>query len=727
MSTNHATECRLKRLDPSGALLSALMIYFVTCGGTFVTSLTAVGKIQGQIVTTILWIALLVALIRTKEITRFYRSLSNPVFILMGLLAASLVISAQLSFFPRFSLEVSFQSIWYLGLAWMTYLYCRSDEHRERVVTAVLAGGVVVLTFALMQFAGWLFDPHRDTSPAGQRVMVATMNSHNDLAGYLVLLFPLVLSRCLPTSLAGMEAPTGSRASVLALRCYSLYALLLCFGILFTYSRCGWVGVVAATLAFLAVSFATGQLKSLVELLGSQKFLLLGVMALLLAALFFSPHQWFLERVRTMLTGSDYGSVGRLAMWKRLLAMWQDRPLWGWGSGLLPIIYPRYIKIDEGRELIFHAHNLLLQYAADGGAVALVLFLGTMGVGFFQGFRTIDPSKDLHVARRQTALLASLVGFLFFSLFNSTQAIPAITGTSWVLLGLMVSRCCPDCRVSRAYARELVPPVFLLLAGVAVYSYYTAPWSKAHLKFDHAMQTRSLQGLNETIELDQDFSPYYTTLDSLCRRGGWLFSDKERPLRYNGEDALVRNNAAWLRFRRLPSSKWLASDFDDCIRLDPSLPTYRLSKAVTRLAAGDAKRAEKELITIATKLARKPPVTWLFLAQIHETRGEWDQARADLETGLNAPKLGKYPGYQMRVRYRRIGLEDESVDALPNCDSTDLLNWEMAKVLERLGRRDEAWKYHAESLRLNSSFATDPPTGFIWEQLDWDRKSKTTK
>ncbi|NCO34860.1 MAG: hypothetical protein AUJ92_00065 [Armatimonadetes bacterium CG2_30_59_28] len=702
--------------------LSLLAIYFVTYGGTFRTSLTGIGKLQAQILTTLLWIALLIAMLRRGDTDRCFASLRHPVLILGGLLAVGLLASSATSFFPRFSIEVSFQSIWYLGLAWMAYLFCRTQAHRQSLITAILLGGGVVLTFALIQFAGWLLDAGRDTTPSGQRIMIGTMNSHNDLAGYMVLLLPIVLARFLETG-----------SGLLRRFVFGAYALGLLLVILFTYSRSGWVGAAAALFSFGALALWSGQFRSVRDVLRSQKYLLIGAGLFVLAALLFSPGQWFWIRVKTMFTASDYGVTSRFLMWRNLFEMWQDKPLLGWGSGLLPIVYPRYIHIGDVRELIFHAHNIILQYAVDGGIVSLTLFIATLGTGFRLGARSLRAAVDQNSRLCQAGLLAALLGFLTCSLFNSLQAIPAITGTFWVVFGVVLDPHLPPQEVdedprhnSNALSPLLWPRKFTIIIAVVVIAHYLSheavPWTAAHMAFDRAMsdtsRARQWASLHEAIRNDSSFAPYHWWQGILRERSGESASSPTVGMAgHPSMDALALSNLAWVSVRgQAPSS---ALSLRESIRLDPALPQYRLSESLLSLSRGhQRKEAVRQLHTITEELAQKPPLAWLILAQIHETRGQYAKARELLEEGLRRAKLRELmPGYQMPIRYRRILTIDEVADGLPDLYSEDLLNWEMAKVLVVLGRHDDAAPYRVEAIRLNPTLRTKPPNGYVWENL----------
>lgn len=63
---------------------------------------------------------------------------------------------------------------------------------------------------------------------------------------------------------------------------------------------------------------------------------------------------------------------GRLAFWKSSWQMILARPFLGWGFGVWPDLYPRFMEHDIGL-IVNHAHSDWLELAAEGGLIILPL------------------------------------------------------------------------------------------------------------------------------------------------------------------------------------------------------------------------------------------------------------------------------------------------------------------------------------------------------------------
>lgn len=92
--------------------------------------------------------------------------------------------------------------------------------------------------------------------------------------------------------------------------------------------------------------------------------------------------QPILARISSISAG-DATAVTRLATWKAGLKGLRDRPVFGWGSEnfaqVFNLYFPTIIYTDEGTPLWFdRPHNLLVQYAVEGGIVGLLVFIATV-------------------------------------------------------------------------------------------------------------------------------------------------------------------------------------------------------------------------------------------------------------------------------------------------------------------------------------------------------------
>lgn len=212
----------------------------------------------------------------------------------------------------------------------------------------------------------------------------------------------------------------GSRTLVLA-----LFLILGLAGLLASFSRAG-IALGLGALVFTAVS--GGGLRHLPRRI----VLVLLVVLVALVPLLQIGSDRLVERYQR--TVDDFVAAGqRATVWGDSLRLALDHPWVGSGFGTFGAVYPLY-RSAEVRLLYRYAHNDLLQFAAEGGAVGLVflgLFLAPLGA-------TI--TRSLAGARGLCALgiAAGLAAFLLHSLVDFNMHIGANAATAAVLAGSLL-------------------------------------------------------------------------------------------------------------------------------------------------------------------------------------------------------------------------------------------------------------------------------------------------
>jgi O-antigen ligase len=207
------------------------------------------------------------------------------------------------------------------------------------------------------------------------------------LAGVLTLVLLATLPRLLPGP--------GRR------RWWWPAAWALCaLGLLFTYTRGAWLGVLAGT-ATLA-----GLLR--------RAWLILGVGGLVLATLVLLAGGALEQRFRSLVDPEDATFRERLLMWESGLAILRDHPVTGVGIGQLKVVYPGYALDEAVKKHTSHLHNTPLQIAAERGILGLVAWLWLWVAFFRRGlgiFRGLPPDRGRE-RRLVAGSLGAIAGFL---------------------------------------------------------------------------------------------------------------------------------------------------------------------------------------------------------------------------------------------------------------------------------------------------------------------------
>jgi O-antigen ligase/Tfp pilus assembly protein PilF len=693
---------RLSHLDRSGQLhpssliphLSSLIwcplliVYFVTIGGTFWGTLNGTTKILNQCLT-----LMVVAAIsrrsneqcpmsndqcpmsnerlgqrvngstsqRVNESTvsgqwsivcRYWSLVTGHWSLLPAPFALCFLLSTWQSADPRLALEGCFQQLWYLLLFFLALAYARRPHGAATLTSGLLIGASVLALWGMAQYLGWWLDLHRDMTPGGQRVVRATLNSHNDFAGYLVLLLPLSLNAALNVE--------NSRWRVVIHR---VRTLLLLSCLVLTYSRAGWLGGIVAAVVYLAGLAPSSQLDScgtLSRLIPVWKraqapptaiVFLLCCLATIIITCYSTPQPIVSQRITGAFTQPDMGISGRSIIWRNAIEMIQQRPGLGWGANLFPLVYPQFTRQNEQRELAFHAHNLFLQYAAEAGVFAALIFLAMVTLTLKQAW-----SHSSHPLK--LPLTAGIVGYLAYSLFNVCTAIPAIHGTFWMMLGALAGLA-PSAFCLLPSAFRLLPVAFCLL-----FLPFVLKTDRAQLDFDAALPSSNpLPHLQEAVALDPQNTFYHAQLALALSRDDkrlpQAVSHYRRALQLMPFDALHHHNLGWC-YRRLKQNQQAIAHFRKSISLDKSQPLYYLSlgDALERTGSDDAALQQYET---ASRLWAYAPMSHVLTARIFARQGRWRQANRAYQSALDSLRSGRAAsGCHIPIRYRRIGLTDEA-------------------------------------------------------------------
>ena len=116
------------------------------------------------------------------------------------------------------------------------------------------------------------------------------------------------------------------------------------------------------------------------------------------------------ERLLSVFTKIDTSSEMRLAIWESSAAMILDHPILGIGWGAFRFVYPEYdFYINDPAVIIYHAHNMYLNYAAEigviGAAAYFWFFFGTM----LTAFLSAGKEESLFVQKFELGAALALV------------------------------------------------------------------------------------------------------------------------------------------------------------------------------------------------------------------------------------------------------------------------------------------------------------------------------
>ncbi len=317
--------------------------------------------------------------------------------------------------------DSSYNFIYFVGFYILFYLlivaHIRTPKECVLFLSAFMAGACVVAGVGFYQY--FVIDAQGTAvqwTDAGRfplllRRMYSTLGNPNLLGAYLLMVCGML------ASMTAVKEKGWKRVVGLAL----LFVFFIILAL--TYSRGAWI----AAIAVLAIA-------SLVY----DRRLAWGLLIIPVFLLFY--HGQVAERLLSVFDGTDTSVVLRFAFWDSTLQMIADHPIFGIGWGAYFLVYPHYdYFLQNSSVLIYHAHNMYLNIAAETGIPGLFLYLlafwghGWLAWRFYH--RTERPLyRGLALGVLLCVLGMTVNGIFDYNFFNRTVSL-----SFWSLCALLVA------------------------------------------------------------------------------------------------------------------------------------------------------------------------------------------------------------------------------------------------------------------------------------------------
>jgi len=332
---------------------------------------------------------------KSKGVLRTPLDLPIIIFVIIGFISTfnSLILKQSLIAMPVVTVVIFLS--YYLVFSNIT-----DKKFLKKFVLAMILGGTIIAYFGIYE-----------RSMEGIKQSYVTLINPNILAGYLILIIPIVSSLL-------FYAPKGSKKALLA---FSFITMVIC--LILTRSRAGWLALVGAMIFLVIIE--------------KRKRLAIGLTLVLIVVT-----SILIPSVRTRLvTIFDLNSLvneERIYGAKSALQMIKDYPLTGVGVNNFYHVYPQY-QLPEAREHLIHAHNIFLQIGAEMGLFGLAVFLWLLIKVFKVGWKTLKKIKEGDYLRALViGLLGSLVAFLVNQQFDYIWVKASLFIFFWVLLAILL-------------------------------------------------------------------------------------------------------------------------------------------------------------------------------------------------------------------------------------------------------------------------------------------------
>ncbi len=342
------------------------------------------------------------------------------------LFLAIALISTGFSPVPAAAAKGLLKLISYLGVfALMRKLLDQRSLWWDRLLAALLSGGLLSSVLALRQLyasteelAGWA-DPN--SVSAGTIRIYGPLGNPNLLAGYLIPLLALAVVACLRWQRLSFRLFAGVTAAMAGA------------ATLFTYSRGGWLGLLAAAgvLGILLLLRSTAHWPPLWRRLLPLAALLIGALFLVVAVTQLEPIR---TRVMSLLAGrGDSSNNFRINVWLAAIDMVQDRPWLGIGPGNAAFnsIYPLY---QQPKFNALSAYSVPLEILVETGIPGLLACLGLLASSVQAGLRIHGRHGLIAIGS-----LAAIAGLLTQGITDTIFFRPEVQLIGWFCLATLAA------------------------------------------------------------------------------------------------------------------------------------------------------------------------------------------------------------------------------------------------------------------------------------------------
>lgn len=368
----------------------------------------------------------------SDEVTPANVSSVTPIHLLVLLYWGVAVVATALSPVKKAALNDLGTLTLYLLLFALCARVLRSPRLRSWIIILYLHVSLIVSVYGLRQWffgatalATWV-DPE---SPLSKTTRVYSyLGNPNLLAGYLL---PAVIF-----SLVAIFAWQSWLKKALALTMLIVNTACL----ILTFSRGGWIGLVVAVLAVMALLVYWKSVEmprfwrtwSLPIVLGG----LIGV--LLLAVIFVEPVR--LRVFSIFADRKDSSNNFRRNVWDAVFEMIRDRPFFGIGPGhgSFNKVYPLY---QHPRFTALSAYSIFFEVTVETGFVGLACFLWLIIVTFNTAFLQVRRLRKLRSVEGFWLIgaIAILLGMLAHGTVDTVWYRPEVNTLWWLIVALIAS------------------------------------------------------------------------------------------------------------------------------------------------------------------------------------------------------------------------------------------------------------------------------------------------
>lgn len=361
------------------------------------------------------------------------RIFSHPISIVIYLMLGWMFFTSITSELPLVSFKFLLVKLWFVASFFflLAHVFKREANMRNFMLVYLFPlFGVIVYT--VIRHAGYGFD-----KDAGHWVMEPFFKDHTSYGAVLAMYFPILI---------GLLLRKSSNNLMRALLLIGL--LILTAGIVLSYTRAAWVSLIGAGVLLIAMLLRIRLVTLVVVSLSLVSFVWFAQDELLMTLERNKQDssddlQEHVESISNV--SSDASNLERLNRWNSALAMFEERPLVGWGPGTYQFVYAPFQRssdltiISTNNADGGNAHSEYLGPLSEQGLPGMLLVLALLVVVTRTAFRLAYSRRNRDLKLIIYSAWLGLVTYFVHGVLNNYLDTDKASAPFWGFIALLVA------------------------------------------------------------------------------------------------------------------------------------------------------------------------------------------------------------------------------------------------------------------------------------------------
>jgi O-antigen ligase len=372
------------------------------------------------------------------------RIFTHPVSVVVYAYIIWMLITSITSELPLVSFKFTLVKMWFIAAFYFLLVHIFQREKNMRLFIMVyLFPLVLVIGYTVFRHATYGFD-----KDAGHWVMEPFFKDHTSYGAVLAMFLPVLLGLLFRKKMGNL------------LRAILLLALVvLVVGIVLSYTRAAWVSLVAAG-GLLVIMLFKVKLRTLIAggaLLGAFVWFAQDDLLMSLERNKQDSSDNLQEHVQSISNvSSDASNLERLNRWNCAIAMFTERPIFGWGPGTYQFVYAPFQRsgdltiISTNNADGGNAHSEYLGPLSEQGLFGMLIMLILVWVVARLAFNLSETIRNRDLRLLLLSAWLGLVTYFIHGILNNYLDTDKASAPFWGFIAILVA---VDLYHRKAYSR----------------------------------------------------------------------------------------------------------------------------------------------------------------------------------------------------------------------------------------------------------------------------------